>query len=68
MCDLLKCCGPVAYKLNICEYAPLIVGTGISVDSAPVLQALCCKLYRIRQSLFYLYNASAGPHYQCYDM
>ena len=63
---VLKCCGLVACKLNICVYAPLILGAGISVDSAPALQALLCNMYRIRQSLFYLYNVSAG-HYQCYD-
>ena len=40
MCGVLKCCGLVACKLNICVYAPLILGAGISVDSAPALQAL----------------------------
>ena len=41
MCGVLKCCGLVACKLNIiCVYAPLILGTGISVDSAPAMQAL----------------------------
>ena len=30
----------VACKLNICVYAPFILGAGISVDSATVLQAL----------------------------
>ena len=39
-CGVLKCCGPVACKLNICVYAPLILEAGISVDSAPALQAL----------------------------
>ena len=33
MCSVLKCCGLVACKLNICVYAPLILGAGISVDS-----------------------------------
>ena len=58
MCGVLKYCGPVACKLNICVYATLILGADISVDSAPGLQALQCKMYRIRQSLFYLYDAS----------
>ena len=40
MCGVLNCCGLVACKLNICVYAPLILGAGISVDSAPSLQAL----------------------------
>ena len=40
MCGVLKCYGPVAFKLNICVYAPFILETGISVDSAPALQAL----------------------------
>ena len=40
MCGVLKCYGPVACKLNICVYAPFILGAGISVDSAPGLQAL----------------------------
>ena len=42
MCSVLiiKCCGLVACKLNICVYAPLILGAGISVDSALALQAL----------------------------
>ena len=40
MCGVLKCCGLVACKLNICVYAPLILRAGISVDSAPALQAL----------------------------
>ena len=40
MCGVLKCCGLVACKLNICVYAPLILGAGISVDSASALQAL----------------------------
>ena len=40
MCGILKCCGPVACKLNICVYAPFILRAGISVDSAPALQAL----------------------------
>ena len=53
MCGVLKCCGLVAYKLNICVYAPLILGPDISVDSAPALQALKCNMYRIRQLLFY---------------
>ena len=39
-CGVLKCCGPVACKLNICVYVALILGTGISVDSVPALQAL----------------------------
>ena len=39
MCSVLKCCGLVACKLNICVYAPLILEAGISVDSAPALQA-----------------------------
>ena len=39
-CGVLKYCGPVACKLNICVYAPLILGAVISVDSAPGLQAL----------------------------
>ena len=66
MCGVLKCCGLVACKLNICVYAPLILGAGISVDSAPTLQALRCNMYRIRQLLLYLYDVSAG-HYKCYD-
>ena len=37
---VLKCYGLVACKLNICVYAPLILGATISVDSAPALQAL----------------------------
>ena len=40
MCGVIKCCGLVACKLNICVYAPLIVGAIISVGSAPALQAL----------------------------
>ena len=40
MCGVLKCYGPVACKLNICVYAPFILGAGISVDSAPALQAM----------------------------
>ena len=40
MCGVLKCYGPVTFKLNICVYAPFILGAGISVDSAPALQAL----------------------------
>ena len=40
MYGVLKGCGLVACKLNICVYAPLILGAGISVDSAPALQAL----------------------------
>ena len=40
MCGVLKCDGPVACKLNLCVYAPFILGAGISVDSAPALQAL----------------------------
>ena len=40
MCGVLKCCGLVACKLNICVHAPLILGVIISVDSAPALQAL----------------------------
>ena len=40
MCGVLKCCGIVACRLNICVYAPLILGAIISVDSAPALQAL----------------------------
>ena len=40
MCGVLKCYGPVACKLNICVYAAFILGAGISVDSAPALQAL----------------------------
>ena len=63
---VLKCCGPVACKPNICVCAPLTLGAGISVDYASALQALWYKMYRIRQSLLYLYNFSAG-HYQCYD-
>ena len=67
-CGVIKCCRPVVCSLNICVYAPLILGTGISVDSAPALQAFWCETYRIMiiQSLFYLYKVSAG-HYQCYD-
>ena len=38
MCGVLKYCGPVACKLNIRVYAPLILRAGISVDSAPPLQ------------------------------
>ena len=37
---VLKRFGLVACKLKICVYAPLILGAGISVDSAPALQAL----------------------------
>ena len=33
MCGVLKCYGPVACNLNICVYAPFILGAGISVDS-----------------------------------
>ena len=40
MCGVLKYCGPVAFKLNICVYAPLILGADISADSPPALQAL----------------------------
>ena len=40
MCGVIKCCGLVACKLNICVYAPLIVGAIISVGSAPALHAL----------------------------
>ena len=40
MCGVLKCYEPVACKLNICVYAAFILGAGISVDSAPALQAL----------------------------
>ena len=40
MCGVLNYCGLVAYKLNICVYAPLILGAGTSEDSAPALQAL----------------------------
>ena len=36
---VLRYCGPVACKLNICVYASLILGADISVDSAPVLLA-----------------------------
>ena len=37
----LKCCGPMACKLNIYLFAPLIIlVSGISVDSAPAMQAL----------------------------
>ena len=37
---VLKNCGPVACKLKICVYAPLILGAGILVDSTPGLRAL----------------------------
>ena len=40
MYGVLKCDGPVACKLNLCVYAPFILGPGISVDSAPALQDL----------------------------
>ena len=40
MCGVLKYRGPVVCKLNICVYAPVILGAGISVDSAPALQGL----------------------------
>ena len=53
MYGVLKCCGLVACKLNICVYAPLMLWAGISVDSALALQALQCNMYRIRQLLFY---------------
>ena len=64
MCDVQVLL--VACKLNICVYAPLILGAGILVDSAPALQAYCCNMYRIRQLFFYLYDVSAR-YYQCYD-
>ena len=35
---VLKYCGPMACKLNICVYAPLILVAGVSVDSAPGLR------------------------------
>ena len=66
MCGVLMYCGPVACNLKTCVYAPLILGASISLDSAPGLQALWYKMYKIRQSPFYLYDVSAG-HYQCYD-
>ena len=50
----------MACKLNICVYAPFTLEADISVDSASGLQALRCTMYRIRQSLFYLYDVSAG--------
>ena len=41
-------------------------GTGITVDSAPAMQALSCTIYRIRQSLVYLYKFCAEiPHNFC---
>ena len=55
-------------KLNIlCVYMlHSSTGAGISVASVPVMQALWCKIYRIRQSLIYLYNVCA-EHYECFD-
>ena len=65
MCGVLKYCGLVACTLNICVYAPLILGASVSVDSAPGLQAMLCKIYRIRQSLFYLYDVSFQYYQYC---
>ena len=34
----------MACKLNICIYAPFILGAGISVDSAPALYCRPCNI------------------------
>ena len=44
-------------------------GAGISVGTAPAMQAMWCIMYRIRQSLTYLYNLASymlGTVIQCY--
>ena len=65
MCDALWCCWLVVCKLNMCVYARFLITGCISVCSVPAIQALWYKMYRIRQSLRYLYNLCAG-YYECY--
>ena len=62
-----KYCGLVACKLNICVYTPLILGAGISVDSAPA--CIASLVYNVKciesdsHSSICIYDVSAG-HYQ----
>ena len=52
------------------EYAPLMIRGCISVGFAPAKYMYrpydVHKMYRIKQSLSYLYNLVHAGHYQCY--
>ena len=51
------CCGLVACKLNLCKH--LWSEAGISLISAPAVQAMWCMMHRLRQSLIYMYNLAS---------